>query len=130
MGQYGPVSLLAGGTNNVNTNGVWRPASTTQIVLGRYKEVGLHFEIRTAAGDVTNNSVWAWKRSLDGMSTDSNVWLLLTVPYTGTSTNLWITNVSLPPVSSLRLAWISNQNMVAYGTNCLTNLTLKYLLRE
>lgn len=129
--QYGPASLLAGGTNNVPTNGVWFPSTTTRINLGAYNTVGLQFSFRTVAAVTTNSACVAFLRSVDGVTYQETNYCqdVFTVPLNGSSTNTWLTNVALPPLTLWRLWWVSNANVNAEATNCLTNLTIRYLLK-
>ena len=128
--QFGPYNLLSGGTNNIGTNYITSPPTTVRIAMGSYSQVGLQVEARTVAAGTTNEMAFAFRRSVDGLTYETNLWLVVTnCALTGASTNRWLTNFTVGPFYALHLVWLSNKNENANATNCLTNIAIRYLLR-
>lgn len=129
--QLGPYTLLNGGTNGTPTNGVFYPdKSVVKIALGNYSTIGLHTEARTIAAEGTNGWSIGWVRTVNGTRWESNVWQVTELPLGGTGrTNLWFTNLTVGPFHSIAPLWISNRNVNAHGTNCLTNVWIQYFSR-
>ena len=128
--QYGPATLLSGGTNNIPTNYVFTFPSTIKISLGAWSTVGLHFEAHTVSTATTQGWTTAWVRSVDGTTYESNVWMVITnARLNGALTNRYLTNLTVGPFTAIRPLWMSNENQNAADGNCLTNVTIKYLLR-
>ncbi len=113
----GNASIASSGSTNI-------PANVAVITARKNSNVGIEASFKQS-GASTNNVVFNFARSLDGVNYETTPSVVITAPANGTNSVVAVTNVSLGAVGALKLQSISNGSASTTTTNAVVKFSIK-----